>query len=205
MNEMNSNNYEEEQWFPQLPEGYEAQQTDHASWSSWESQPMALNGWNQHQQPSWNQPPQQGWNQWNNPSHSQPGWPGFPGSSHQQGWPGQPNWPWQGGMNPQPPPYPGSGGGGGGNQQAAPTSAPPSQAPPYPDQQGAQMLRVDPGGIRGCMFRMTYIWTSRRNGFWFFPTFVGRTSIAGYRWNDQWRRWTYTGLDLDRVEAFTCI
>ncbi|REB04864.1 hypothetical protein DVB69_17005 [Sporosarcina sp. BI001-red] len=164
---------------------------------------------------NWNQPPQQGWNQWQNPSHQhqqhqQQGWPGWQNQPQQPGWPGfpqQPNAPWQGGWNPNQPAYPGSGGnniggGGGGNQQGAPTSAPPSQAPAYPDQ---QMLRVDPGGIRGCMFRYTYVWTSRTRGFWFYPTFVGRTSVAGFQWNSQWRRWVYTGIDLDRIDAFTCI
>lgn len=194
---MNPNEHGEEHWFPQLPEGYVQQQSSQDDWNATamhvNPQQTAINGWNQ-------PPHQQGWNEWQNPSHhhQQQGWPGFPG------FPPQPNWPWQGGWNPSTPAFPGSGGntGGGGNQQSPPTSPPPSQAPPYPDQ---QLLRVDPGGIRGCLFRYTYIWTSRTRGFWFYPTFVGRTSVAGFQWNNQWRRWMYTGIDLDRIDAFTCI
>ncbi|MBD7908891.1 hypothetical protein H9659_11160 [Sporosarcina sp. Sa3CUA8] len=197
---MNSNEYGEEQWFPQLPEGYVQQPGSQDDWNATamhvNPQQTAVNGWNQQTSP--------GWNDWQNPSHhhQQQGWPGWPNSPQHPGWPGfpqQPNWPWQGGGNqPTPPPGPG----GGGNQQSAPTSPPPSQTPAYPDQ---QLMRVDPGGIRGCMFRYTYIWTSRNRGFWFFPTFVGRTSVAGFQWNNQWRRWVYTGIDLDRIDAFTCI
>ncbi|MGG0643339.1 hypothetical protein ABE021_05215 [Sporosarcina gallistercoris] len=194
---MNPNEHGEEQWFPQLPEGYVQQPGSQEHWNATamhvNPQQTAINGWNQ-------PPHQQGWNEWQNPSHhhQQQGWPALPG------FPSQPSWPWQGGWNPSQPAYPGSGGntGGGGTQQSPPTSPPPSQAPPYPDQ---QLLRVDPGGIRGCMFRYTYIWTSRTRGFWFYPTFVGRTSVAGFQWNNQWRRWMYTGIDLDRIDAFTCI
>lgn len=36
--------------------------------------------------------------------------------------------------------------------------------------------------IRPCIFRFTYIWLENGKGFWFFPTLIGRHSIAGYRW-----------------------
>ncbi len=203
---MNPNDYTEEQWFPELPDGYVQQP---GSQEDWNATAMHVNphqasmNVNPHQTAvnNWNQPSQPGWNPWQNSSrHPQQGWPGW---SNQPGFPGQSGWPWQGGWNPGQPSHPGSGGGsgGGGQQQGPPTSAPPSQTPQYPEQ---SMLRVDPGGIRGCMYRFTYVWTSRRHGFWFFPTFVGRTSVAGYQWSDQWRRWVYTGIDLDRIDQFTC-
>lgn len=188
MNQMNSG---EEQWYPQLPEGYMPQQ----DWQH--SEQMAV-------RPQWQQP---GWNDWQPPMNPmQPGWPWGGG-------PNQPDWPWGGGPGHSPgqPSFPGGGPGhspgqpsfpGGGQSQGAPQSAPPSQTPAYPEQ---QLMRVDPGGIRGCLYRFTYIWTSRRRGFWFFPTFVGRTSVAGYRWNSQWRRWEYTGFDLNRIDTFTCV
>lgn len=119
------------------------------------------------------------------------GFPGGPGGFPGGGFP-----PGQGG----PGGFPGQGGSGQGGQQA-PTSAPPSYTPSYPS---ASVLRVDPGGIRGCLYRYTYIWTSRTRGFWYFPTFVGRTSIAGYRWRPNRRRWEYFGIDLNRIDQFTC-
>ncbi|WP_153732094.1 hypothetical protein [Sporosarcina obsidiansis] len=120
---------------------------------------------------------------------SQPGFPGFPGFPTQPGFPGQPNFPSQPGR-------PGQGG-----QGAAPTSPPPNQIPSYPE---AQLFAVDPGAIAGCLYRFTYVWTSRFNGFWFYPTFVGRTSVAGYRWNSRRFRWEYFGIDLQRIDSFRC-
>ncbi len=74
-------------------------------------------------------------------------------------------------------------------------------APAYPSN---QLYAVDPGAISGCLYRNTYVWLSRRNGFWFYPTYVGRTSVSGYRWNSRFRRWEYYGVDLNKIESFTC-
>nr|WP_203229717.1 hypothetical protein [Filibacter tadaridae] len=135
------------------------------------------------------------------PGHGSPGFPpggGFPGH-------GSPGFPPGGG-------FPGHGspgfppGGGSSGQHQGPTSPPPNMTPPYPDNKstGPQLRAVDPGAIGGCMYRNTYVWLSRREGFWFYPTFVGRTSVAGFRWNNRRRRWEYLGVDLDRIDSFTC-
>lgn len=118
---------------------------------------------------------------------------GNPGSNNQP-FPGN-----QGGFPPgfpggPPPGQPGSGGQSGG---------PPNTPPPAftPTQSQFQTFAIDPGAIRGCRFRFTYIWL-RRDAFWFYPTFVGRNSIAGFRWTRN--RWTYFGIDLDRIQSFQC-
>ncbi|MDF2068241.1 transporter [Bacillus sp. Cr_A10] len=85
-------------------------------------------------------------------------------------------------------------------QGGAPTSAPPSFVPQR--QQSVGVFAVDPGAIRGCLFRNTYVWLTNGRSFWFFPTFVGRNSVAGWRWNG--RRWTYYGTDLNRIASFQC-
>ncbi|MGJ9459548.1 hypothetical protein [Oceanobacillus sp. CF4.6] len=126
-----------------------------------------------------------------------PGGPGgFPGGPG--GFPGGP-----GGFPGGPGGFPGGPGGlggppGSGQQTGAPTTPPPSFTP---TQSQFQTYAVDPGGIRGCLFRFTYIWL-RRDAFWFYPTFVGRNSIAGFRWTGF--RWVYFGIDLDRIESFQC-
>lgn len=79
-----------------------------------------------------------------------------------------------------------------------PTSAPPSFVP----QQQATAFAVDPGGIRGCLFRFTYVWLRGFQQFWFYPTFVGRTSVAGYRWTGF--RWIFTGVSLRQIQSFSC-
>jgi len=85
-------------------------------------------------------------------------------------------------------------------QQMAPTSPPPSFVP---QQQSASLLAVDPGAIRRCMFRFTYIWMHHGGQFWFFPVFLGPTSVAGFRWTGF--SWMYTGFDLRSIQSFTCV
>jgi len=81
-----------------------------------------------------------------------------------------------------------------------PNGQPPGPPPPYiPDQ---TPYRVDPGSIRGCKRKYTYIWLDNGNSFWFYPTYVGRKSISGYRWYGFF--WLYYGVDLNRVQSFVC-
>ena len=127
----------------------------------------------------------------------QPAFPGmqwFPGG---QGFPQLPNFPEQPGRPGGNPGSPNPGG-----QVAAPTSPPPNRIPGYPE---FQTFAVDPGAIAGCLYRFTYVWTSRRNGFWFYPTFVGRHSVAGFQWNPRRFRWEYMGIDLQRIDQFRCV
>ncbi len=86
-----------------------------------------------------------------------------------------------------------------GQQQQAPTAPPPQFTPQQP---AATTFAVDPGAISGCLFRNTYVWLSGGRGFWFYPVFVGRTSVAGFRWNGFF--WMYTGIDLRQIQSFTC-
>ncbi|AIF42242.1 hypothetical protein [Virgibacillus sp. SK37] len=131
-----------------------------------------------------------------------PGQPGgFPGSPP-PGFPGQPGGPFPGfpggGFPGQPGGFPG-----GDFPGQQPSAGPPSSPPPsfQPTQPQVQLYAVDPGGIRGCLYRYTYIWL-RRDSFWFYPTYVGRKSIAGYRW--QGYRWVYYGIDLDKIDSYQC-
>ncbi|MCP8968682.1 transporter [Ectobacillus sp. SYSU M60031] len=103
----------------------------------------------------------------------------------------------QGGYTPPPPP------GGGGGQQGAPQTPPPSFTPPRPPSQ-ASLYAVDPGAIRRCLYRYTYVWLRNGRGFWFYPIYVGRNSVAGYRWRPNQYRWSYVGLDLNSIEYFEC-
>lgn len=141
------------------------------------------------------------------PSRQGGTFPGFPGAQA-PGFPGGPpggQFPGQGGMFPGFPggPAPGFPGGGpsGGlppGQGEAPSTPPPAF---IPTQSEFQTFAVDPGAIRGCLFRFTYIWL-RRDSFWFYPVFVGRRSVAGWRWTGF--RWVYFGIDLNQIESFQC-
>lgn len=85
--------------------------------------------------------------------------------------------------------------------QAGPPTGPPPGFTPAQAQQ-AQTLAVDPGSIQGCLFRYTYVWLRGFQQFWFYPTFIGRRSISGYRWNGF--QWVYFGINLRQIQSFTC-
>ncbi|WP_339204450.1 collagen-like protein [Paenibacillus sp. FSL K6-3182] len=102
----------------------------------------------------------------------------------------------QGPQGPQGPMGPGQQGQPG---MSGPTAPPPQFTPPQP---AVSSFAIDPGAISGCLFRNTYVWMENGHGFWFFPVFVGRTSVSGFRWFG--RSWGYTGIDLRRISSFTC-
>ncbi|QQE73181.1 transporter [Brevibacillus composti] len=84
-----------------------------------------------------------------------------------------------------------------------PSGPPPGRTPTAPRTLGQQQYRiVDPGSFYPCLYRYTYVWLRNGRNFWFYPVFVGRNSVAGYRWNGY--TWRYYGLDLHRVVYFTC-
>lgn len=96
-----------------------------------------------------------------------------------------------------------------GGQQTYPThgttqdSGPPMTPPPpfTPEPPQIQTFAIDPGAIRGCLYRFTYVFLER-GGFWFYPVFVGRRSVSGYRWLGY--RWVYVGIDLNQIQSFQC-
>ncbi|UPK43962.1 MULTISPECIES: collagen-like protein [Paenibacillus] len=115
----------------------------------------------------------------------------FPMPGPGGGFPGGPGGP----VGPGGPGFPGGAPGG----VQAPTAPPPQFVP---QMQTAVPFAIDPGGIRRCMFRNTYIWLNNGEQFWFFPVFVGRNSVAGFRWFGFF--WGYFGIDLNRISSFTC-
>jgi hypothetical protein len=77
-----------------------------------------------------------------------------------------------------------------------PFLAPPSFSPPIPAWQ------TGPQGIRRCMNRNTYVWLTNGRSFWFFPTFVSRSSLVGFRFS--MLGWTRSFIDLRRIRSFQC-
>ncbi|NRZ95512.1 hypothetical protein [Clostridium tetanomorphum] len=107
-------------------------------------------------------------------------------------------------FSPGPPPFGGGPGGpppfGGGMQGGPPSGPPPSFTPSK--KSGPELKAVDPGAIRPCTFRYIYIWLDNGRSFWAYLVYVGRTSVAGWRWTG--RRWVYFGVDTRRIESFIC-
>ncbi|NLO08974.1 MAG: transporter [Clostridiales bacterium] len=111
------------------------------------------------------------------------------------------------------PPVPGPGRPGG-----QPPSAPPNFTPQLPREEEGQLLfepsgsrvsggrvidfRRRPRDFRGCMNRFTYIWLINGNNFWFYPVFIGRNAIEGFRWRRN--RWEYERIFTNRILFHVC-
>lgn len=100
-------------------------------------------------------------------------------------------------------------------RQGQPPSAPPSFTPEMPRGAGqsftgspdyGMQFRGDgfnrPRNYWGCLNRVTYIWLFNGNNFWFYPTFIGRRQMEGFRWRQG--RWVYDRINLNRILFFTC-
>jgi hypothetical protein len=114
-----------------------------------------------------------------------------------------------GGGTPPRPPYQGGTGYGGGtpprppqpHHDGPPASPPPSYIP-HMTQTGYQA--VNPGAMRRCLHRYTYVWLRNGRSFWFYPTYAGRNTVAGYRWRQNAQRWVYFEIDTDLIRSFQC-
>lgn len=98
-----------------------------------------------------------------------------------------------------PPPPPGSR-----PPSSPPPMTPPRSAPPnqIPSRQIAP-LRVDASSIRHCIGSFTYVWMQNGDEFWMFPVQVSQNTVSGFRFTRF--GWSFTGVSLNRIDAFTCI
>lgn len=70
------------------------------------------------------------------------------------------------------------------------------------EEQEIGVQAVDPGAIRFCRFRFTFVRLTNGRRFWMWPVFVGRRSVAGWRWTGT--RWVFFGIDLRFIASFQC-
>jgi hypothetical protein len=85
----------------------------------------------------------------------------------------------------------------GGQPGAAPMSPAPQFIPPIPSS------RFGVESMRWCLHRNTFVWMRSGTEFWFFPTFVSRRVIVGFRWRRRFG-WVYHVIDPSNVLTFQC-
>jgi len=76
----------------------------------------------------------------------------------------------------------------------------PFHSPPEMLPGRAGRLRPERSALAGCMGRTMYVWLRCGRSFWFYPEYIGRSTLAGYAWTHG--RWTYTGFSIFSVEFF---
>lgn len=89
-----------------------------------------------------------------------------------------------------------------GCRQGPPTTPPPNITPQLTQTPDVELQAVDPGAIKPCVYRFSYIWMKNGKSFWAYLIYVGRTSASGWRY--QGNRWVYFGVDLKDIKSFTC-
>lgn len=145
-------------------------------------------------------------------SPQRPGQPQPPGFGPGQQQPQPPGF--RPGQQPQPPSF----GPGQGRPGAQPPSAPPDFTPQLPREEqqllsgpsdfrgpfGGRIIdfRRQPRDFRRCLNRFTYIWLINGNNFWFYPVFIGRNAIEGFRWRRN--RWEYDRININRILFHLC-
>jgi hypothetical protein len=63
-------------------------------------------------------------------------------------------------------------------------------------------MRTRPRDFFGCINSFTYIWLVNGNNFWFFPIFIDRQFVIGFRWRRN--RWEFDRINLNRIFFFSC-
>lgn len=89
----------------------------------------------------------------------------------------------------------------GGNKDRPPMGPPPNTIPKQSKTKSGAKA-VDPGSMRPCLYRYTYIWLKNGNSFWAWLNYVGKNSIAGWRWKRFY--WVYFGMDSKKIDSFVC-
>jgi hypothetical protein len=62
--------------------------------------------------------------------------------------------------------------------------------------------QVGPRELRRCINRFTYIWLINGSNFWFYPTYVDRQFLMGFRWRRN--RWEFDRINVNRIIFFRC-
>lgn len=82
-------------------------------------------------------------------------------------------------------------------QGQRPSTPPPSVVPVKP----IRGFAIDAPSMALCLFRWTSIWLTNGTQIWFWPVFVGATSVAGFTWPLGSGAF---GIDARRIDVFVC-
>jgi len=103
-------------------------------------------------------------------------------------------------------------------QMRQPMGPPPSFTPELPSSERQELLREPaqfgtesrglgfprrrPRDLRNCVNRFTFIWLVNGNSFWFFPIFVTREFVIGFRWSRG--SWMPDRINVRRIFYHQC-
>ncbi|WP_297518917.1 hypothetical protein [uncultured Clostridium sp.] len=95
-----------------------------------------------------------------------------------------------------------------------PMQLPPKEVPPKNSEFVIQQQKigaadyptyaVSPQALSVCLNKLTYIWQNDEKEYWSYIFYLDHVSFVGWRWNKYIKDWVYFGVDISKVEAFTC-
>lgn len=55
-----------------------------------------------------------------------------------------------------------------------------------------------------CLDKLTYIWQNDSKEYWTYIFYIDHVCFVGWRWEKHVNDWVYFGIDISKVEAFSC-
>ena len=80
-------------------------------------------------------------------------------------------------------------------QGGAPRKSPPNYIPVH----SSKFKNVGYDLLSSNIFSNVFLWLNNGQSFWFFPTFVGRRIISGFRWHVD--RWFFISLSINSIDS----
>ncbi|WP_297438626.1 hypothetical protein [uncultured Clostridium sp.] len=63
---------------------------------------------------------------------------------------------------------------------------------------------VSGNALACCLDKLTYIWQNDGKEYWTYVFYVDKVCYVGWRWNKEINDWVYYGVDISKVETFSC-
>ena len=63
---------------------------------------------------------------------------------------------------------------------------------------------VSGNALACCLDKLTYIWQNDGKEYWTYVFYVDKVCYVGWRWNKHINDWVYYGVDISKVETFSC-
>lgn len=92
-----------------------------------------------------------------------------------------------------------------------PMELPPKQKPPKCEScldkvnpTNTPTYAVSGNALACCLDKLTYIWQNDGKEYWTYIFYVDKVCFVGWRWNKHVNDWVYYGVDISKVETFSC-
>lgn len=100
------------------------------------------------------------------------------------------------------------------SENRKPMQLPPKEAPPKTSDYVVNQKKIGSANyptyavsaeaLSVCLNKLTYIWQNDNKEYWSYIFYIDHVSFVGWRWNKYIKDWVYFGVDISKVEAFTC-